>query len=209
MNKLKTRIVLTSVCLGILGGAILLSKHEGKEVNNIGKSQINQYIAQQEMVEELTSERVMQMLEAKQQIVVAEETGVANVVVQSEANKWNSWLVGVDTEINVEYKALISIDTSDIAVIESKDGGVVVVYSENSIKVVSLEIVNENIITNRAIFGTPLSDDEKIVVRNEMIEQTKDKIINDKQVIAKSKESITNFFSALGRDLNIDIEVIG
>ena len=209
MNKFKTRIVLTGVCLGILGGAILLSKHESKEVNSIGKSQINQYIAQQEMVEELTSERVMQMLEAKQQIVVAEETGVANVVVQSEANKWNSWLVGVDTEISVEYKALISIDTSDIAVIENKDGGVVVVYSENSIKVVSLEIVNENIITNRAIFGTPLSDDEKIVVRNEMIAQTKDKIINDKQVIAKSKESIANFFSALGRDLNVDIEVMG
>ena len=208
MSKLKARIIMVGICLSVLSGAFLLGKYGGGDVNSLEQSQVNQYIAQQRMGS-LASDRITQMLEVKQQIVVAEEVGIANVVVHSEADKWNSWLTGVDTEISVEYKALISIDTGDITIVDSKDGGVVVAYSDSSINVTSLEIVNENIITNRAIFGTPLSDDEKIVIRKEMIEQTKDKIINDKQVIDKSKESIADFFYTLGEELNVDIEIVG
>ena len=102
----------------------------------------------------------------------------------------------------------MSIKTDNIVFFPKDDGSLMVVVDKDDIEVSSVEIVNKNILLNRSIFGEAYSEDEKIVLEKEMVQQVRDKIVNDSQVMAEAKESLYNYLIDLGLTFDVNLEVV-
>lgn len=210
MGKLKQWIIMLGVILAVGIGAFLYGTYSSNanHARQLDDSTKNQMIAEQEFGNQLKAERFVKVVQQDTELTLITENGVSNMKVNKFADGWNKWLTNSDIEMSLEYNAKVSIKTDDIVFFPKDDGSLMVVVDKDDIEVSSVEIVNKNILLNRSIFGEAYSEDEKIVLEKEMVQQVRDKIVNDSQVMAEAKESLYNYLIDLGNTFNVNLEVV-
>ena len=80
---------------------------------------------------------------------------------------------------------MVGIEIADLVLVNTGDG-LLVQYSLDDIKVLSIEVVNENIICNRNLFAQGYSDDDKSAINKHIQEETKQQIISNEKVIKQA-----------------------
>ena len=216
MGCLKKLIIKVGIILA-LGASLIISweafKHfcfdEGTTYeqqlknSNINQKMIEQYLDSKE----IAADRFMENLDTTQEIVLAEETGISNITLTKGDNDFWSFLIESKVDISVEYRAIISIDPSKITFINAGDH-IVASYSDSDIHIKSVEILNENIIVNRKIFGLDFSDDTKVMLRKTLIQDVKEQIMEDEMVVKNSKTSLESFFQEMATQFGTKINFI-
>lgn len=210
MGKLKQWIIMLGVILAVGVGAFLYGTYSsnashGRQLDDSTK---NQMIAEQKFGNQLKAERFVKVVQQDTELTLITENGISNMKINKFADGWNKWLTNSDIEMSLEYSAKVSIKTDDIVFLPKDDGSLMVVVDKEDVKVSSVEIVNKNILLNRAIFGEAFSEDEKIVLEKQMVQQVRDKILVDSQVMQEARESLYTYLVDLGNTFNINLEVV-
>lgn len=210
MGKLKQWIIMLGVILAVGIGAFLYGTYSSNanHARQLDDSTKNQMIAEQEFGNQLKAERFVKVVQQDTELTLITENGISNMKVNKFADGWNKWLTNSDIEMSLEYSAKVSIKTDNIVFFPKDNGSLMVVVDKDDIEVSSVEIVNKNILLDRSIFGEAYSEDEKIVLEKEMVQQVRDKIVNDSQVMAEAKESLYNYLIDLGNTFNVNLEVV-
>lgn len=210
MGKLKQWIITLGVILAVGIGAFLYGTYSSNanHARQLDDSTKNQMIAEQEFGNQLKAERFVKVVQQDTELTLITENGISNMKVNKFADGWNKWLTNSDIEMSLEYSAKVSIKTDNIVFFPKDDGSLMVVVDKDDIEVSSVEIVNKNILLDRSIFGEAYSEDEKIVLEKEMVQQVRDKIVNDSQVMAEAKESLYSYLIDLGNTFNVNLEVV-
>lgn len=207
MNRMRKAIIMLGIIIALGGGLFYIGVKYGSDryINNVANSRVKQLVVDQDIKQmNLDIERLQQVVNETNQIVLLEESGISNIKLETSSDKWNSFITNSSTELSVEYRVLIGIDVKDIHFVAGSDY-VTAVYSDSSIKVLSLEIVNKSILTNRALFGKSHTDEQKIALEKELVEQVKEKVLNDN--IEGTKHSMEKFLYDLGSELHIEIKI--
>ena len=210
MGKLKQWIIMLGVILAVGVGAFLYGTYSsnashGRQLDDSTK---NQMIAEQKFGNQLKAERFVKVVQQDTELTLVTENGISNMKVNKHDASWNAWLTNSNVEMSLEYRAKVSNKTDDIVFFPKDDGSLMVVVDKDDIEVSSVEIVNKNILLNRSIFGEAFSEDEKVVLEKEMVQQVRDKIVNDSQVMAEAKESLYSYLIDLGNTFNVNLEVV-
>ena len=217
MSKLKKWIIRLGIILAVAALAIVswelfqkfcLDDDSFNIADQIKESKFNQEMVEEYFnTQEFNVDRFMESINKTQKIIVAEETGIANISYSRGQNDFWAFLIESRVDISVEYKAIISIDPNDIKFIDAGDH-VIASYSESDIKVESIEILNENIINNKKIFGMTFNDDVKATLKKMLVKDVREKILNDEVVIENSKESIEEFYNNMAKNFDARINFI-
>lgn len=200
--------VVTAVGAVTVGGVYYSGYNRANEVHeqNILQSKINQEVTQAELKGTII-DALVDSINTKVQISLLEHNSTSNQKLHRESDAWNSFLTGSDIEVSVEYRSLVGIDTKDLMFVKT-DKGLIVQYSLDDLRVLSLECVNENIITSRALFGKGYTDDDKAAIKTYIKDQTREKILQDKKVIKQANEALKDYLHTLADSFNVDIEII-
>ena len=176
--------------------------HEG----NILQSRINQEITKTEL-QGTKIDAMIDSINVKQQIVLVEQKGTSTLKLQKQDAKWNSWLTSAECEVSVETKALIGIDVKDLMMVQTEHG-LVIQYQIEDFEVLSLEVVNENIISSRKIFAQPYTDDDKSAIKSYIQDETKAQLLENDKIIKQANQALKDYLYGLGEAFGVDVEII-
>lgn len=210
MSKLKKNIIMLGVLLAVgLGaftyGSMSSNADQAKQWDYNTRSQM---MAEQKFGNQLNADRFVKAIQQDTELTLVTENGIASMDIDKFADGWNKWFTGSSISMSLEYKAKVSVKTSDITFIPKDDDGLVVVVDKNDIEVSSVEIVNKNILLGRAIFGQGWSEDEKIVLEKQMIQQVKEKILADNDVMTEVENSLHTYLNNLGNNFDVSLDII-
>ena len=102
---------------------------------------------------------------------------------------------------------MVGIEIADLTLVNTGDG-LLVQYSLDDIKVLSIEVVNENIISNRNLFAQGYSDDDKSAIKKHIQEDTKQQIVNNEKVIKQANKELKNYLHTLADSFGVDITIV-
>ena len=210
MSKLKKNIIMLGVLLAVgLGaftyGSMSSNADQAKQWDYNTRSQM---MAEQKFGNQLNADRFVKAIQQDTELTLVTENGITSMDIDKSDTKWNAWLTSSSISMSLEYKAKVSVKTSDITFIPKDDDGLVVVVDKNDIEVSSVEIVNKNILLGRAIFGQGWSEDEKIVLEKQMIQQVKEKILADNDVMTEVENSLHTYLNDLGSNFDVSLDII-
>ena len=210
MSKLKKNIIMLGVLLAVgLGaftyGSMSSNADQAKQWDYNTRSQM---MAEQKFGNQLNADRFVKAIQQDTELTLVTENGIASMDIDKFADGWNKWFTGSSISMSLEYKAKVSVKTSDITFIPKDDDGLVVVIDKNDIEVSSVEIVNKNILLGRAIFGQGWSEDEKTVLEKQMIQQVKEKILADNDVMTEVENSLHTYLNNLGNTFDVSLNII-
>ena len=210
MSKLKKNIIMLGVLLAVgLGaftyGSMSSNADQAKQWDYNTRSQM---MAEQKFGNQLNADRFVKAIQQDTELTLATENGITSMDTDKFTDKWNKWFTGSSISMSLEYKAKVSVKTSDITFIPKDDDGLVVVVDKNDIEVSSVEIVNKNILLGRAIFGQGWSEDEKTVLEKQMIQQVKEKILADNDVMTEVENSLHIYLNNLGNSFDVSLNII-
>ena len=210
MSKLKKNIIMLGVLLAVgLGaftyGSMSSNANQARQWDNNTRSQM---MAEQKFGNQLNADRFVKAIQQDTELTLVTENGIASMDIDKFADGWNKWFTGSSISMSLEYKAKVSVKTSDITFIPKDDDGLVVVVDKNDIEVSSVEIVNKNILLGRAIFGQGWSEDEKTVLEKQMIQQVKEKILADNDVMTEVENSLHTYLNNLGNNFDVSLDII-
>ena len=210
MSKLKKNIIMLGVLLAVgLGaftyGSMSSNADQAKQWDYNTRSQM---MAEQKFGNQLNADRFVKAIQQDTELTLVTENGIASMDIDKFADGWNKWFTGSSISMSLEYKAKVSVKTSDITFIPKDDDGLVVVVDKNDIEVSSVEIVNKNILLGRAIFGQGWSEDEKVVLEKQMIQQVKEKILADNDVMTEVENSLHIYLNNLGNNFDVSLDII-
>lgn len=210
MSKLKKNIIMLGVLLAVgLGaftyGSMSSNADQAKQWDYNTRSQM---MAEQKFGNQLNADRFVKAIQQDTELTLVTENGIASMDIDKSDTKWNAWLTSSSISMSLEYKAKVSVKTSDITFIPKDDDGLVVVVDKNDIEVSSVEIVNKNILLGRAIFGQGWSEDEKVVLEKQMIQQVKEKILADNDVMTEVENSLHIYLNNLGNNFDVSLDII-
>lgn len=210
MSKLKKNIIMLGVLLAVgLGaftyGSMSSNADQAKQWDYNTRSQM---MAEQKFGNQLNADRFVKAIQQDTELTLVTENGIASMDIDKFADGWNKWFTGSSISMSLEYKAKVSVKTSDITFIPKDDDGLVVVVDKNDIEVSSVEIVNKNILLGRAIFGQGWSEDEKVVLEKQMIQQVKEKILADNDVMTEVENSLHTYLNNLGNNFDVSLDII-
>ena len=210
MSKLKKNIIMLGVLLAVgLGaftyGSMSSNADQAKQWDYNTRSQM---MAEQKFGNQLNADRFVKAIQQDTELTLVTENGITSMDIDKSDTKWNAWLTSSSISMSLEYKAKVSVKTSDITFIPKDDDGLVVVVDKNDIEVSSVEIVNKNILLGRAIFGQGWSEDEKIVLEKQMIQQVKEKILADNDVMTEVENSLHTYLNNLGNNFDVSLDII-
>ena len=210
MSKLKKNIIMLGVLLAVgLGaftyGSMSSNADQAKQWDYNTRSQM---MAEQKFGNQLNADRFVKAIQQDTELTLVTENGIASMDIDKFADGWNKWFTGSSISMSLEYKAKVSVKTSDITFIPKDDDGLVVVVDKNDIEVSSVEIVNKNILLGRAIFGQGWSEDEKTVLEKQMIQQVKEKILADNDVMTEVENSLHTYLNNLGNNFDVSLDII-
>ena len=210
MSKLKQWIIMLGVILAVGVGAFLCGTYSSNASHSrqLDDSTKNQMIAEQKFGNQLKAERFVKVVQQDTELTLITENGISNMKINKFADGWNKWLTNSDIEMSLEYSAKVSIKTDDIVFFPKDDGSLMVVVDKDDIEVSSVEIVNKNILLSRSIFGEAFSEDEKVVLEKQMVQQVRDKILTDSTTMTEARESLYNYLIDLGNTFNVNLEVV-
>lgn len=210
MSKLKKNIIMLGVLLAVgLGaftyGSMSSNADQAKQWDYNTRSQM---MAEQKFGNQLNADRFVKAIQQDTELTLVTENGIASMDIDKFADGWNKWFTGSSISMSLEYKAKVSVKTSDITFIPKDGDGLVVVVDKNDIEVSSVEIVNKNILLGRAIFGQGWSEDEKTVLEKQMIQQVKEKILADNDVMTEVENSLHTYLNNLGNNFDVSLDII-
>ena len=210
--KIKQELIKTGVVLGVgvavAGSCYYQGYQKANEVHdeNIFKSNVAQDITESAL-QGTKVDAMIDFIQTKLQLVLVEQSGVYTHKMHIEDAKWNSWATSSDMEVSIESRASVGININDIAFVNTGDK-LVVQYSQDHFKVLSLEVENENIITSRALFGKNFTDDEKIAVKEYINNTTKEQILQDSKVIKKADKALKDYIKQMADNFGVDVQII-
>ena len=206
-DLIRKGIIVTSVGLAF-GGVYCSGYNKANEVHdsNIRQSNINQEVTQTEL-QGTKIDAMIDSINTKLQIVLLEQNETANLKLEKQDAKWNSWLTHSEVDVTVEMKSLVGIDVKDLMMVKT-DRGLVVQYSMEDFEVLSLEVLNENILSSRRIFSSGYSDDDKSAIKKHIKEQTKEKILQNDKTMKQADKALKQYIENLAKSFDVNVEII-
>ena len=178
----------------------------------LSDSQRNQMIAEQQYQSQNLGDKmkhVVNSIESQQSLTLVEEQGVTTLTVSQHDATWNKWLTQSSAEFSVEYKVLVGIDTNDITFIQDNDK-LIVVFNDSAFHVQALEVVNKNILLQRSVFGRNITEDQKIAIEKQIVQEVKEKVMNDFEVQKACRDSLQEYIFNITESFGVsNVEVIG
>ena len=122
-NEFKKNGILLMSGIVALGGIYYSGYSKANEVheNNIRQGRINQEVTQTEL-KGTKVDAMIDSINTRLQIVLLEQNETANIKLEKEDAKWNSWLTQSSVEVTTEMKSLIGIDTKDLMFVKTEKG---------------------------------------------------------------------------------------
>ena len=209
---IKQELIKTGLVLGagvaVAGGCWYNGYQKANQVHdeNIFKSNVSQDITES-YLKGTKVDAMIDSISTKLQLGLVEQSGVGSLHLQKFDKEWNKWLTAADVEVSVEYEAMVGIDIADLTLTNTGDG-LLVQYSLDDIKVLSIEVVNENVISNRNIFAQGYSDDDKSAIKKHIQEDTKQQIVSNEKIIKQANKELKNYLHTLADSFGVDITII-
>ena len=209
---IKQELIKTGLVLGagvaVAGGVYYSGYKAANETHdeNIFKSNVSQDITES-YLKGTKVDAMIDSINAKLRLGLVEQSGVGSLHLQKYDKEWNKLLTAADVEVSVEYEAMVGIEIADLTLTNTGDG-LLVQYSLDDIKVLSIEVVNENIISSRNIFAQGYSDDDKSAIKKHIQEDTKQQIIDNDKVIKQANKELKNYLHTLADSFGVDITII-
>ena len=207
-NEFKKNGILLMSGIVALGGIYYSGYSKANEVheNNIRQGRINQEVTQAEL-KGTKVDAMIDSINTKLQIVLLEQNETANIKLEKEDAKWNSWLTQSSVEVTTEMKSLIGIDTKDLMFVKTEKG-LVVQYSMDDFEVLSLEVINENVLSSRKIFSSGYSDDDKSAIKKHIKEQTKEKILQNDKTMKQASKVLQDYLNEMGEKFGVNVLIM-
>lgn len=200
-------IVLGSGAMYYLG----VSKANSKDTL-LSESQKRQMIAQ-EMLQRAdigsSMSHVIESISKQATLTLAEERGVTTLNVGTYDTRWNRWLTQSEVEMSIEYKVLVGINTDDIVFVQDEDK-LLVVFNDSAFHVQAIEVLNKNVVLQRSVLGRTITEDEKVAIEKQILDEVKSKVVSDYDVIQTCKESLYEYIVDISNSFGVNnVEVIG
>ena len=207
-NEFRKNGILLMSGIVALGGIYYSGYSKANEVheNNIRQGRINQEVTQTEL-KGTKVDAMIDSINTKLQIVLLEQNETANIKLEKEDAKWNSWLTQSSVEVTTEMKSLIGIDTKDLMFVKTEKG-LVVQYSMDDFEVLSLEVINENVLSSRKIFSSGYTDDDKSAIKKHIKEQTKEKILQNDKTMKKASKVLQDYLNEMGEKFGVNVLIM-
>ena len=207
-NEFKKNGILLMSGIVALGGIYYSGYSKANEVheNNIRQGRINQEVTQTEL-KGTKVDAMIDSINTKLQIVLLEQNETANIKLEKEDAKWNSWLTQSSVEVTTEMKSLIGIDTKDLMFVKTEKG-LVVQYSMDDFEVLSLEVINENVLSSRKIFSSGYTDDDKTAIKQYIKEETKNKILENEKTMKKASKVLQDYLNEMGDTFGVNVLIM-
>ena len=207
-NEFKKNGILLMSGIVALGGIYYSGYSKANEVheNNIRQGRINQEVTQTEL-KGTKVDAMIDSINTKLQIVLLEQNETANIKLEKEDAKWNSWLTQSSVEVTTEMKSLIGIDTKDLMFVKTEKG-LVVQYSMDDFEVLSLEVINENVLSSRKIFSSGYTDDDKTAIKKHIKEQTKEKILQNDKTMKQASKVLQDYLNEMGEKFGVNVLIM-
>ena len=207
-NEFRKNGILLMSGIVALGGIYYSGYSKANEVheNNIRQGRINQEVTQTEL-KGTKVDAMIDSINTKLQIVLLEQNETANIKLEKEDAKWNSWLTQSSVEVTTEMKSLIGIDTKDLMFVKTEKG-LVVQYSMDDFEVLSLEVINENVLSSRKIFSSGYTDDDKTAIKKHIKEQTKEKILQNDKTMKKASKVLQDYLNEMGEKFGVNVLIM-
>ena len=207
-NEFKKNGILLMSGIVALGGIYYSGYSKANEVheNNIRQGRINQEVTQAEL-KGTKVDAMIDSINTRLQIVLLEQNETANIKLEKEDAKWNSWLTQSSVEVTTEMKSLIGIDTKDLMFVKTEKG-LVVQYSMDDFEVLSLEVINENVLSSRKIFSSGYSDDDKSAIKKHIKEQTKEKILQNDKTMKQASKVLQDYLNEMGEKFGVNVLIM-
>ena len=207
-NEFKKNGILLVSGIVALGGIYCSGYSKANEVheNNIRQGRINQEVTQTEL-KGTKVDAMIDSINTRLQIVLLEQNETANIKLEKEDAKWNSWLTQSSVEVTTEMKSLIGIDTKDLMFVKTEKG-LVVQYSMDDFEVLSLEVINENVLSSRKIFSSGYTDDDKTAIKKHIKEQTKNKILENEKTMKKASKVLQDYLNEMGDKFGVNVLIM-
>lgn len=207
-NEFKKNGILLMSGIVALGGIYYSGYSKANEVheNNIRQGRINQEVTQAEL-KGTKVDAMIDSINTKLQIVLLEQNETANIKLEKEDAKWNSWLTQSSVEVTTEMKSLIGIDTKNLMFVKTEKG-LVVQYSMDDFEVLSLEVINENVLSSRKIFSSGYTDDDKTAIKQYIKEETKNKILENEKTMKKASKVLQDYLNEMGEKFGVNVLIM-
>lgn len=207
-NEFKKNGILLMSGIVALGGIYYSGYSKANEVheNNIRQGRINQEVTQTEL-KGTKVDAMIDSINTRLQIVLLEQNETANIKLEKEDAKWNSWLTQSSVEVTTEMKSLIGIDTKNLMFVKTEKG-LVVQYSMDDFEVLSLEVINENVLSSRKIFSSGYTDDDKTAIKQYIKEETKNKILENEKTIKKASKVLQDYLNEMGDTFGVNVLIM-
>ena len=157
--------------------------------------------------EDFNYEKIVEQIRNDVELVLLAEQGMTNIKLETFDKDWNKFITHSSTEMSVEYIIKLGLNTEDIAFVPG-DKKLNVIIDRDDIYINSTEIVNKNILTNRALLGAKLSDDEKIALEKKLMEEVKTDVLENKKNINKAIDNFEDYIKGLAKIFDTDIDII-
>lgn len=207
-NEFKKNGILLVSGIVALGGIYYSGYSKANEVyeNNIRQGRINQEVTQTEL-KGTKVDAMIDSINTRLQIVLLEQNETANIKLEKEDAKWNSWLTQSSVEVTTEMKSLIGINTKDLMFVKTEKG-LVVQYSMDDFEVLSLEVINENVLSSRKIFSSGYTDDDKTAIKQYIKEETKNKILENEKTMKKASKVLQDYLNEMGDTFGVNVLIM-
>lgn len=207
-NEFKKNGILLMSGIVALGGIYYSGYSKANEVyeNNIRQGRINQEVTQTEL-KGTKVDAMIDSINTRLQIVLLEQNETANIKLEKEDAKWNSWLTQSSVEVTTEMKSLIGIDTKNLMFVKTEKG-LVVQYSMDDFEVLSLEVINENVLSSRKIFSSGYTDDDKTAIKQYIKEETKNKILENEKTMKKASKVLQDYLNEMGEKFGVNVLIM-
>ena len=207
-NEFKKNGILLMSGIVALGGIYYSGYSKANEVheNNIRQGRINQEVTQTEL-KGTKVDAMIDSINTRLQIVLLEQNETANIKLEKEDAKWNSWLTQSSVEVTTEMKSLIGIDTKNLMFVKTEKG-LVVQYSMDDFEVLSLEVINENVLSSRKIFSSGYTDDDKTAIKQYIKEETKNKILENEKTKKKASKVLQDYLNEMGDTFGVNVLIM-
>ena len=207
-NEFKKNGILLMSGIVALGGIYYSGYSKANEVheNNIRQGRINQEVTQTEL-KGTKVDAMIDSINTRLQIVLLEQNETANIKLEKEDAKWNSWLTQSSVEVTTEMKSLIGIDTKDLMFVKTEKG-LVVQYSMDDFEVLSLEVINENVLSSRKIFSSGYTDDDKTAIKQYIKKETENKILENEKTMKKASKVLQDYLNEMGEKFGVNVLIM-
>lgn len=200
---MKNKLYFVTVVVMLIFVVVVFTKTN--EEKKIAQSNSNQQLFYSTLSqEELNIKRFISNIATETEIVLLEEIGSSNIEYSRNSNNMFSSVTESNIKILIDYTAILTIATNSISFVTIGDT-VSIVYDPVDILIKSIEINNENILRDKDWLGKAFTDDEVIAMECTLVDNIRNTIKNDHDIISKAEKSLQTYFTDLALNLNVKI----